>query len=129
MLERMLILRSTGLVDGLPKDLLYGLAELLRQSYYAAGETIFREGDRGTTMYIITRGRVRVHRGEDTFATLGPGEVFGEMALASSEPRSASVSAVEDCELLELHEDTFYEVAAHDLGILRAVLRLLIERA
>jgi len=128
LLERVLILRSTGLVEGLPRDLVFGLAKILQLIHYSAGEVIFDEGDRSTSMYIIARGRVRVHRGQVTVALLAAGEIFGEMALASSAPRSASVSALEDCELLELHQDMFYEVMAHDPGIFRKVVQIIIDR-
>lgn len=64
--------------------------------HFAAGETIFQQGDAGDFLYIITRGEVAVIReepeqGPKMIAKLGPGEYFGEMALLSNAPRTATV--------------------------------------
>lgn len=70
------------------------------------GQMLIQEGERGTSFYVLARGTVRVHRhnasgGEIELARLGEGSIFGEMALVSAAPRSATVSAVSDCDLLE----------------------------
>jgi CRP/FNR family cyclic AMP-dependent transcriptional regulator len=77
----------------------------------AAGDVVFREGDSGNTMFVIRKGKVRITKavrgGEKTFAVLGPGEFFGEMAILTGQPRSASAVAVEDVTLLELDAKRF----------------------
>jgi serine/threonine-protein kinase len=69
----------------------------------AAGAHIIREGEDGDEVYILVSGRVQVYREIDgervVLGELGPGEVFGEMAILTSSPRTASVVAVEDCVL------------------------------
>lgn len=77
-----------------------------------AGETIFFEGDTGNSAYIVDTGNVRVSRrgpagGELTLTHLGHGDLFGELALVDNEPRSATVSAITDSELMTLDRDTF----------------------
>lgn len=70
----------------------------------AAGEVICREGEQGDAFYVVLAGRVRVSA--DDFGTdkeiaqLGPGAFFGEMAVVAHQPRSATVSALEPCDLL-----------------------------
>lgn len=75
------------------------------------GTLIFKDGDRGDEMFIIKSGRVRIFKkivdADKTFAVLGPGEFFGEMAIIEGKPRSASAEAVEDCRLLVISSETF----------------------
>ena len=69
------------------------------------GDLIFMEGDPGAETFLIHTGRVElIKRGADglfeTIAELGPGQIFGEMALATNRPRAAGARAMEDCVLI-----------------------------
>ena len=89
-------------------------ASPLGKRRFEAGEIIFMEGDPGTETYLIQSGRVGLmKRGADglfePLATLGPGQVFGEMALATNRPRAAGARALEDCQVISVsraHIDT-----------------------
>ena len=67
---------------------------------------VFRTGTRGTEMFFINRGSVSVMRpdGETAVASLGAGEFFGEIALLQGQPRMATITAVEDCEVYVLDQ-------------------------
>jgi CRP-like cAMP-binding protein len=77
---------------------------------FAAGETIFEEGDVGTVLYIIQAGEVELSRrmigGRRTVANLGAGEFFGEMSVVVGERRTARASAVGEIRLIELDAET-----------------------
>jgi CRP-like cAMP-binding protein len=77
----------------------------------SAGEVLFREGDPGETMFVIRTGRVRISKqvrgGVKQLAVLGPGEFFGEMAILSGKPRSATAVALEQVALLEVDATRF----------------------
>jgi CRP-like cAMP-binding protein len=78
------------------------------------GEEIVTEGREGSTFFVLLSGRVSVKAKEREVATLGAGQSFGEMSLLTGEPRSATVSALEDTVLLELGRDVFAtHFAAH----------------
>jgi len=77
---------------------------------YNDGEFVIREGDKGDELFIVLEGKVRVFRGEQTLAHLGPGEHLGEMALIRSVPRSASVTAVGHAELIAIRRQDFFEI-------------------
>src|SRR6266478_5326190 len=85
-------------------EMLSSLEHLVRKQ--PSGTVLFREGDRGQTMYVIRSGRVniskRIGESEITLAVLGPGEFFGEMALLEGLPRSAGATVVEEALLIAL---------------------------
>ncbi len=85
----------------------------LPQKHFAPGELIVKEGDKGEAAYMIVAGKCRAFRttpaGQETLATMEPGETFGEMALVLFEPRAASVEAVDDVTVLVLDQATLNE--------------------
>ena len=92
------------------------------------GDTIFTAGDPGETLYVVQQGEVEILAGDELLDTLGPGEIFGEMALIDHEPRSASARAKTDCLLVELDEQRFlFSVQNNPLFALE-VLRTLARR-
>ena len=98
---------------------------------FEAGEVILREGDTGDAAYLIVSGRCRAYRkaadGEETLVTMGPGDVFGEMALLLDEPRAASVQAAGAVTLLVLDRATLTEGLGVE-GWTGALVRALAQR-
>ena len=68
---------------------------------YVAGTVIFREGDPGDFMYGVQDGEVEL------MAIVGPGSIFGEMALIDNAPRTATAIAVTDCKLVPVDKHYF----------------------
>ena len=91
------------------------LAGLLRGESYPAGETIFSVGERGDTMYVVRRGRVRIVIENDwgeriVLAENGPGEIFGEVTLFEGGTRTASAIAVDATQVYLLDRDDLLEL-------------------
>jgi CRP-like cAMP-binding protein len=84
-----------------------------------AGHWFFRQGERGSAIYWLEQGRVAIskRRGETDveLCRLGPGDVFGEIALFDFGPRSASVLALETCQALEITSGLLREISKRDL--------------
>ena len=76
-------------------------------------------------MYVIVSGKVRVHDGPRTIAELGERQVFGEMALLDREPRSASVTALEDTQLFRIEAEPFFELIDDRPEVARGIIRVL----
>jgi NADH:quinone reductase (non-electrogenic) len=89
----------------------------VRREYFEPGQVIFREGDRGDWLYVIVEGEVEVLRtvpgaGEQPVRRLGVGECFGEIALVSDTPRSATVRAVSATNVLAVDREAFQAMFA-----------------
>jgi CRP-like cAMP-binding protein/rhodanese-related sulfurtransferase len=109
------LLARSPIFRDLPKGALEAISQAVRPLVVPQNTTIFREGDPGDSLYIISSGRVRIFRkGENQMeidlAFNGPGDAFGEMALLTGEPRSADVEAVEEAHLLILSKEDFDSV-------------------
>ncbi len=98
---------------------------------FRAGAIIIREGDVGDSAYMIVSGECRAYRtvnGEqETLATMGVGDVFGEMSLILEEPRAATVEAVDRVTVLVLDKNTMHEGLGID-GWTGALVRALAQR-
>jgi len=105
-------LAKVSFLDGLTRHALSLIAQVTTEESHATGTRIFQYGDPGDKLFIILEGKVRISRevagmGEEALAVLGPGEVFGEMALLDESPRSADARAHERCRLLVISKDAF----------------------
>ena len=81
---------------------------------YNPGETIVVEGSFGDALFLILSGQTAVHQGAKTFATLGGGDLFGEMSLVEPVPRSASVTAMSATFVFRLPHDALRELISED---------------
>jgi MFS family permease len=114
------LIRSVPLFEPLPPPTLEYLAGRLVRRRVPAGETIVTRGERGDSFFVIADGTVEVDAGEDGPRSLGPGEFFGEIALLRDVPRTATVVATTEVELLELPGDEFVAAVTGHADALRA---------
>lgn len=126
--DRVLFLKGVELFSELPGRELLNLATIAEEVRYLDGEDIFEEGDPGDSLFIIVRGQVEVHRGGRSIAVLGARETFGEMALLDSEPRSATVTVLEDVVALRIEREPFFELLATKRQIALGIIRILTRR-
>jgi signal transduction histidine kinase len=123
-------LRATPLFAELPEASLELLCAQAEPMTLAAGETLIEEGTTGDSMFVVLTGELDVVKqsgdGELPLARVGPGAIQGEMAAIEERPRTASVRAVGDVEVLRVSRDALIDVLGSGpeaaLGILRTVL-------
>ncbi|MEZ4339439.1 MAG: cyclic nucleotide-binding domain-containing protein [Sandaracinaceae bacterium] len=84
------------------------------QRDYAKDEIVVQEGDVAETLFVIVRGAAAVMRQGSQVALLRAGDHFGEMALLSRRPRSATVRCLKNCSMLALERDAFYHIMRSD---------------
>jgi CRP/FNR family transcriptional regulator/CRP/FNR family cyclic AMP-dependent transcriptional regulator len=126
-------LAQVPLFAELPPDRLRELAQMCRRRVYQRGETIFHKGDPGSGLYILTGGQVKIvlpsETGEEALlAVLEAGDFFGELALFDGLPRSATVVAVQNAEVLVLHRDDFLGFVARNPEVAIALFGVLSRR-
>lgn len=125
--------RNNGF-NAIPLPGLQRLASRGQERTFAADSQLMHQGDVSDCMYLIVSGRVRVERSHPdlieplVLAELGPGEVVGEMGLLDAGPRSATVSAVEETQTLELSADAVRETIEQFPEVSGALLRVLTQR-
>ena len=109
------LLQKVDLLEALPPEVQAQLAATVRSQPYEAGKVVIRQGEEGDTFFIIARGKLDVTVGDlsggsRSVSTLGPGDYFGEMSLLTGAPRTATVRALEDSELLVVNRAAFREI-------------------
>lgn len=93
-----------------------------------ANATIVREGTVGAVVYVVLEGRVDILVGDKLVETIGPGGIFGELAVYSSSLRSATAIAQSDCVLLGLSERDFLDLLYSRPAFVTSLMRALAER-
>ena len=108
------------------------LAENLTPVIYRAGAYIFREDEPGGYAYVIERGEVNITKavddGEIIIATLGPGELLGEMSPIDNQRRSASARAISETEVIPISRGQFSEVINNADPLIQLLLNVLLDR-
>src|SRR3974390_1638341 len=129
----MLLLRNVPLFSVLPENQLALLTSAVSRKSFPRGTTIIAAGDVTESLYVILSARLKVMISDDEgreviLAILGPNEFFGEMGLIDDAPRSASVAALEACELLSLSKRDFRRCLAENFEMAMTVMRGLVKR-
>lgn len=130
--ERIKLLSTSDLMRHLPADQIEPILDCIRDRALKPGDILFKAGDPGDALYIVARGKVEVLNdgvNSEAIAVLGPGGTFGEMALLSGGPRTATIRAVEDTELLAVAKQEFDRLVDNDRQFADAVARISHQRA
>jgi CRP-like cAMP-binding protein len=138
--ETIQLLSKCDLLRHLPPEEVERILPCVRTRHLGDGEILFYAGDAGNALYIVARGKVDVlsaAAGEqlngqitgERLAELGEGQAFGEMALLSGEPRTATIQSAAQTDLLEIGKEDFDRLVANDRQLATAVRRLSHDRA
>jgi diguanylate cyclase (GGDEF)-like protein len=129
------LLAAAPLFQALPQDLLTKLVSKATERVYMPGQTVFRQGEAGSHVYVILGGQVRLVEATpeaplvDRFVgELGQGEIVGEMGLLLDHSRTATVVAVERTRCLVVPEDDFTEALEQCPALAMGLLRMLAAR-
>jgi CRP/FNR family cyclic AMP-dependent transcriptional regulator len=101
------LLRSMPTLSGRRDRELAGIAPLVDVVHVDAGRVLMRQGTSGREAFMVVEGEAEVRRDGETIATLGPGELLGELALLDQLPRTATVTAMTPMSLLVVSKQNF----------------------
>lgn len=123
----------TGFWAGLPRADREAVADAATRRSYRRGETVCREGDRSHVVLVLLSGHVRIVHGtpdgrEVVIGVRGAGEVVGELAAIDAQPRSATVEALDDLDVLEIPGDRFASLCQARSRLAWALLGVLSSR-
>jgi len=135
--ERIKLLAKSDLMRHLPAEQIEQILPRICELQLKAGDILFRAGDAGDALYIVARGKVEVLTEPATegkiatgpIAVLDEGHAFGEMSLLSGGPRTATIRAAENSDLLRIGKQDFEELIAADDELADAVKRISHQRA
>ncbi|MDS4014769.1 MAG: cyclic nucleotide-binding domain-containing protein [Candidatus Accumulibacter sp.] len=122
-METVAFLQQQPLFGGVDDRAMGCILPLLRELSFVTGEVIVHEGEEGDSLFVICSGRVEILKSSDSagsetgrrIATLGVGDVFGEMELIDMQCRSATVRALEPVSALALSNGGLFQIYESDL--------------
>ncbi len=128
-----LLLKNVPLFAVLPEPQLLLLTSVVSRKAFSRSSTIISAGDMTDSLYLVISGRLKVMMSDDEgreviLSIIGPGEFFGEMGLLDDSPRSASVIAIEPCELLSLSKRDFKQCLEQNFEMAMTLMRGLVKR-
>lgn len=124
-IEKVIFLKSVDIFEHATVEQLGRIAGLMEEENFAAGETIYKEGEPGNTLYVILSGRVLIEKNGSTLRELKAKEAFGTLEVLDFHPRAGTTKAIDQVRTLKLNGQQFYELLSLDIEMVQAVFRTL----
>lgn len=128
LIDKVIYLKAVSVFETLPEASLLDIARIMEDEEISKGTQFITKGDAASEMYIIKAGKVKVHAGDSTFATLGSGEIVGELALLSPVPRTASVTALENTLVYTIGREYFMDLMYEKPELMSNIMDVLTNR-
>jgi CRP-like cAMP-binding protein len=122
------ILSKTEIFQNTPNMVLLEIAKVMEEVSVPKGHELIKKGEIGDSMYVLSKGRAKVHEGEIVFTELFPIDIFGELSLLISEPRSASITTLEESTLLSLSQEAFEVIMDDNADFYKGLIKTLVKR-
>ena len=126
--DKVTFLQNVPLFAGMTPHELMDVAEIAKEVTYPADTAVIREGDIGDYLFIVVNGEVQVHRGKVAIRKLGSKDFFGEMSILDRESRSASVTTVSRCLMLQIDQRDFWQLLVSHNTLAVAMVKVLTQR-
>ncbi|WP_315761369.1 MULTISPECIES: Crp/Fnr family transcriptional regulator [unclassified Bradyrhizobium] len=131
--EFAVILKMNPMFADLGNDELQRLSTLCHTQHIAAGEVLFQKGDPGDALFGVRRGQIRIETGATdgtrlTLNFMGPGDLFGEVAVLDGQERTADATASQATELFVLRREEFLDFLEREPKVAIKIIQLLCQR-
>lgn len=127
-IDKVMALKAVNIFSNLPEHILAEIAEIIDIEEHTEGETIIYKGDIGNSMYLIRKGRVKVHDGDKIFARLNENDIVGELSLLAPVPRTANVTATENLVLFKIEREYFMDLLYEEPELMHGIMEVLVNR-
>lgn len=128
LVEKVLQLQSVDVLHLASSEDLAFVARIAKEVEVEEGAPIYAEGDPPDALFVVVKGGVRLHRGDEEIARLGAGEAFGTWALLDEAARVSSATACERSVLLEVDREEFLALLADRVDIVQAIFKAMVDR-
>ena len=122
------VLKKVEIFKSLPNPIIEELGKKVIFCNFQPDTNIIKQGEKGSSMYVIFSGEVKVHDMEFTITTLNSGNFFGEFSLLDDEPRSLSVSTITISDIGNIKQEDFYAVLNKHPEITRDIIKVMLKR-
>jgi CRP-like cAMP-binding protein len=130
-MERVLFLHEVSLFSRLDPSDIQAIARVATERAFGDAEVVFRQGDRGDALYLVTSGALRIQQDGREIARRGRGEIVGEMAIIRDAPRAATVDASGETKTLRIARADFESILRDRpetaLGVIQVLATRLVE--
>ena len=124
-IEKVIFLKSVDIFEHATIEQLGRIAGLMEQVNFEAGETVYKEGDPGDSLYVILSGRVVIEKNGSILRELEEKEAFGTLEVLDFHPRATTAKALEQVRALKLNGQEFYELLSIDIEMVQSVFQTL----
>ncbi|WP_298238813.1 sigma 54-interacting transcriptional regulator [uncultured Algibacter sp.] len=125
---RIQFLSNSPFFSGVSAKSMEELYKNASEELYIKGETIFKKGTLGDSMYVIINGKVKVFEKDHVYDTLSSGDCFGEYALIDNESRSASIATLEKTTVLKIERKHFLDLMSKSIQFSQSILAVMVKR-
>ena len=122
------VLKKVEIFKSLPNPIIEELGKKMIFCNFQPDTNIIKQGEKGSSMYVILSGEVKVHDNEYTITTLNSGNFFGEFSLLDDEPRSLSVSTLTISDIGNIKQEDFYSVLNKHPEITKDIIKVMLKR-
>ncbi len=126
--DKIEVLRRVEIFKDFTDYVLKSIADVLDEIEVKKGDDIITKGEQGKCMYILFQGKAKIHDDEVRIADVEPVSIIGEMALLTSEPRNATITATETSRLLVLNQNAFKLISEDNIDFYKSIVKILIKK-
>jgi len=126
--DKIEVLRRVEIFKDFTDYVLKSIADVLDEIEVKKGDDIITKGEQGKCMYILFQGKAKIHDDEVRIADVEPVSIIGEMALLTSEPRNATITATETSRLLVLNQNAFELISEDNIDFYKSIVKILIKK-
>ena len=127
-IEKVILLQEVEVFEFTSTEDLTHVASIADEVTYSADETIFKEESVANSMYIVIKGKVRLHKNGSNVMIAEDRDVFGTWALFDDEPNVVTATTLEDSRLLTIEKEDFLDLLADNSRIVESTLKSIVKR-